>query len=154
MSTPHISAAARERTVWVTAPGGVVDHAVLQLDLARWTCEPGRDLPSICGETFWPAPMIADPGPCCFRCARFLRARAPLRSFDERLGATSRHRRPSLVRKFWSSVLPQVPADSLRSPRCVSPGGSTGHARRGFDAPGYSWPSGSRRVSIEVGRPS
>lgn len=117
MSAPGVSAVARERSVWVTAQGGRVDHAVLQLDLARWAQEPGPGLPSICGESFCPAPMIAEPGPRCFRCRRYLQARATLRSAEERLSALPRDRRNTVVRRFLAAVmLPQTPVASSHLP--------------------------------------
>lgn len=142
------------RALWVTAARGGVDHAVAQVDLA--TCSQDRDgrYRSVCGDRFLPAAMTAHPGAPCIRCGRYLRARATLRGFDERLGVSSRHRRPSIVAQFLSAVLHQSPADSSRPTRGASPGGSVGHARRDLDAPIFSFPSGSRRVSTTLGRAS
>lgn len=136
MSFSANSVAARARTVWVTAQGGVTDHAVLQLDLARWTREPARGVRSICGDAFWPAPMIANPGPHCFRCVRYMRARATLRSADERLAGLPRHRRETTVRRFLTALVPpKTLVASPHLPPSVSPGEATGlHSRRDSDA--------------------
>jgi hypothetical protein len=74
-----------EHVVWVTAFRGVVDHAVIQSDLAAGSRQPGRGFRSVCGERFWSAPMICEPGPRCDSCTRHVRARATMRSANERL---------------------------------------------------------------------
>lgn len=92
--------AASGRVVWVTAMGGAVDHAVEQGDLAAGVGCPGRGFWSVCGDRFWAAPMVAEPGAACCRCARFLRARASLRGAEERVA-----RRESPLGRWLSAVL-------------------------------------------------
>lgn len=130
-----------ERPVWVTAVGGV-DHAVTQRALA--TALRAGQVEGLCGARFVAAPMIADPGPRCSRCARYARARATLRSAEERLGTAPRHRRESVMRRTPSGVSPssisRVSSPAVRG----GPGGVIGsQARRdcGTDSPR---PSGSQ----------
>lgn len=134
--------------MWVTAQGGAVDHAVTQLDLGRWATELGPGLPSICGERFWPAPMIAEPGLRCFRCVRYLRARATLRDAEERLAGLPRDRRESIIRRFLAAVVPaKAPVASPHPPRGASPGDAIGpQSRRDSDALPTSVGSDSRRA--------
>lgn len=138
--------ARREHSVWVTVLGGGVDHAVLQVDLAAGA---GGDVPgcaALCGEPFLPAPMITEPGSPCLRCIRYLRARATLRSAEERLNALPKQRRERIAHRFLAMVMAKVPVVSSRPPRGASPDESTGrHARRDSDA--LFLGTGSRRAS-------
>lgn len=142
--------ALRERSFWVTAMGGRVDHAVSQADVAAGVRGDGWSFAALCGDRFLPAPMIAEPAPACLRCVRFLRARATLRSAEERLNALPKQRRDRIARRFLAMALAKAPVVSPHSPQSAPPGEATGrHARRNSDAESSN--SEFRRVST-VGR--
>lgn len=66
---------AGKHLVWVTAAGQDVDHAVTSRGLASAVGSVGAEAIAVCGQRFWAAPLIADPGQPCAPCAR----RAPMR---------------------------------------------------------------------------
>lgn len=95
---------ARDRVVWVTAADRMVDHAVTSRELSAGVVgHAERGFESVCGVRFPAAPMIADPGPICSRCARILRARASLRSVHHQM--IEPHRQTAIGR-WLSAVLP------------------------------------------------
>lgn len=59
-----------ERLVWVTAAGQRVDHAVTSRRLGSAVGSGGAQIVAVCGERFWAAPLIADPGLPCPPCSR------------------------------------------------------------------------------------
>lgn len=121
---------ARERVVWVTATGGTVDHAVTPEDLSAGIGQAGNGFMAVCGRRFWAAPLVAEPGPTCFRCVRFLRARASMRSAEERL-RVPRYRRDSPVGRWLSALLSRsakAGTASSRHARGASPVEATGRA--------------------------
>ncbi len=62
----------RERLVWVTCVGNARDHAVPTTAVAA-SSRASSDIVAECGARFWPAPLVAEPGPPCPRCVRQLR---------------------------------------------------------------------------------
>ncbi|MPY81078.1 MAG: hypothetical protein GEV04_22135 [Actinophytocola sp.] len=63
----------RQHLVWVTTAGRARDHAVIAKTLAERS-RASAELVAQCGEVFWPAPLIADPGESCPRCVGYLRS--------------------------------------------------------------------------------
>jgi len=62
----------RERLVWITCAGDPRDHAVPAATIAT-SGRAGAEVVAECGTHFWPAPLVAEPGPQCPRCIRQLR---------------------------------------------------------------------------------
>lgn len=123
-----------DRTIWVTALSGGIEHAVAQVDLAAGTRDPDG-FAAVCGVRFWAAPMITEPGSQCYRCAHYLRTRATLRSAEERMAGLPKHRREWIIRRFLAVAMAKVPITSQRCPDSTSTGEATGrHARRDCDA--------------------
>jgi len=63
----------REHLVWVTSAGRARDHAVIAETLAERS-RAQAEVVARCGETFWPAPLVAEPGPLCPHCVRYVRS--------------------------------------------------------------------------------
>lgn len=59
---------AGKHLVWVTAAGQAVDHAVTSRGLASAVGPVGTEVLAVCGQRFWAAPLIADPGQPCAPC--------------------------------------------------------------------------------------
>ncbi len=88
-ATPYFS--------WITAQADRTEHAVLdEAHVAGMEAGNGRYEP-LCGETFLAACMDVGPSRSCQRCWVFIRARAELRSFEERLTA---YRRPGWLARL------------------------------------------------------
>lgn len=67
----------RARFIWVTTAGAAVDHAVTPEVVGASVRSASEPMIGLCGERFWAAPIVADPGRPCVPCAR----RAPIRVF-------------------------------------------------------------------------
>lgn len=65
----------RARFIWVTTAGAAVDHAVTPEVVGVAVRSASEPMVGLCGERFWAAPLVADPGRPCAPCAR----RAPMR---------------------------------------------------------------------------
>lgn len=61
-----------ERLVWVTAAGDAQDHAVLAATVAA-SSRASAEIVAECDTSFWPAPLVAEPGPPCPHCVMRLR---------------------------------------------------------------------------------
>ncbi|GAA5101971.1 hypothetical protein GCM10025762_00970 [Haloechinothrix salitolerans] len=88
----------RERLVWVTSAGNARDHAVLAATVAAGS-RASAEIVAECGTRFWPAPLVADPGPQCPRCIRQPR--------DHRNGGRVRHpvrQREGVIGRWLTAV--------------------------------------------------
>jgi len=86
-----------EHLVWVTSTGRAWDHAVIAETLAE-NSRANAKVVAQCGATFWPAPLIADPGEVCPHCVRHLRSCPD--------GARAGHRqRESVIGRWLTTVV-------------------------------------------------
>lgn len=97
------------------------DHAVTDEDFATGRGRGGR-CESLCGHLVMTGSAMLSPGPRCVRCHDYLRARASLRTVEERI-APARHRKLGwfhrLLHRSQSPVvsLPRTPPDAVSPER-------------------------------------
>lgn len=82
-------ATAHDDLMWVTCACHTRDHAVAAAALAA-RHRADAEIRALCGERFWPAALVADPGPRCPRCLDHVR--------DQGIARRSRHREGVLGR--------------------------------------------------------
>lgn len=94
------------RFCWVTAQVDGAEHAVTdESHVAGMTAGDGMYV-ALCGEEFLCACMDTGPSGRCSSCRGFVRARAELRDFDERM---TEHRRPGWLSRLLCRY--EQPAD-------------------------------------------
>ncbi len=92
-------AAARQDLVWVTSAGYARDHAVIAETLAA-SRRANAQVQAKCGALFWPAPLVAEPGPSCSLCLSRVRA---CREGDGAEGARNQ-RREGIIGRWLRTV--------------------------------------------------
>lgn len=92
-------AAARQHLVWVTSAGHARDHAVIAETLAA-SRRANAQVQAQCGALFWPAPLVAEPGPSCPPCLSRVRACRE----DDRAEGTRKQRREGIIGRWLRTV--------------------------------------------------
>jgi len=108
----------REHLVLVTSAGHARDHAVIAETLAERS-RAHAEVVAQCGEKFWPAPLVADPGELCPRCVRYVRA------CREGRRAEDQHREGVIGR--WLSAVVGTARRCTGEADSASPDGGTAH---------------------------
>ena len=123
----HSANQQRLHVVWHLCIVDGQDHAVTDEEFTRAYRAHAGTFEAVCGHVVSPGSMLLDIGRACHKCNTYLRARASMRSLDERLSPEPRSQHGWLRRLLGRLQYPDRPAAAFRLSRgAFSPGGTVG----------------------------